>query len=324
MKILIIRHKNLIAFLKTTEKHIQQIISGFPQASITLVEDQKEEINKEISNAEIIITVSMHNIDFKKAANLKWIHLTSAGADRMPEEIMNSDIIVTNSSGVHPIPITEHVFGFMLMLERKLHLLGRFQSKKEWARGRLQNVNELHGKTIGIVGLGRIGREIARLSKAFNMKVVAVVRNPREPEDYVDELLTQKEMARVLQVSDHVVVCLPLTKETHHLFDYEIFRKMKRSAYFINIGRGKVVNEKDLIRALKENLIAGAALDVFEEEPLPESSPLWEMENAIISPHYSGWTPHYMDRVTGIFCENLTAYLQNKKMPNMIDKTLGY
>ncbi len=323
MKILNIRHRNANAFLKITEKHIQQIKSRFPQVSIALVEDQKEEIDKELTDTEIIITVSMHNIDFKKATKLKWIHLTSAGADRLPEEVMDSDIIATNSSGVHPFPIAEHVIGFMLMLERKLYLLGKFQSEKKWARDNLHTVDELHGKTIGIIGLGRIGKEIAKLSKAFNTKVIAVVRHPRE-EEYVDELLMQKDLDKALKLSDHVVVCLPHTKETHHLFDYDKFSKMKKSAYFINIGRGKVVNEKDLIRALKENVIAGAALDVFEEEPLPESSPLWDMENVIISPHYSGWTPHYMDRVTEIFCENLAAYTQNKKLPNEINKNLGY
>ena len=328
MKILIIQNKEEIfnSMLQLNKNHIEQIKEQFPDSDITVVDDIKDQIDSKIERTEIILTSRLSNIDFQKAKNLKWVHVTAAGVDRIPEDILKSDISITNSSGVHSIPIAEHVFAFMLMFERQIHKSFRTQiEEKKWVRDfKIQNVSELHRKTIGVIGLGRIGRKIAELAKKFNMKVLAVVRSAREKDDNVDELYTSNELDTVLQNSDFVVVCLPLTKETYHMFDYGKFKKMKSSAYFINIGRGKVVNENDLIRALKENLIAGAGLDVFEEEPLPADSELWNLENVIITPHYSGWTPYYMDRVVDIFCENLKAFLEGKKMPNLIDKELGY
>lgn len=327
MKILIIQNKEerLNPMLQLNEKHIQQIKEQFPDSEITVVDDTKEQVDSKIKDIEIILTSRLHNIDFHQAKSLKWIHVISAGIDRIPDAVLKSNVLITNSSGVHSIPITEHVFAFMLMFERQIYKTFRIQiEEKKWVRSyKLQNVSELHGKTIGIIGLGRIGRKIAEIAKAFNIKVLAVVRNPRE-EKNVDELYPSDELDKVLEKSDHVVCCLPLTKETYHLFDYEKFKKMKPSAYFINIGRGKIVNELDLIRALKESVIAGAGLDVFEEEPLSADSNLWNLENVIITPHYSGWTPYYMDRVVDIFCENLRDFIKGKRMPNLIDKDRGY
>lgn len=328
MKILIIQNKEetLNPMLQLNDSHVQRIKQQFLDAQVFIVEDVKEQVDSEIEDSEIIIASRLHNIDFKKANFLRWVHLTSAGVDRLPEDILKSDIVITNSSGVHSIPIAEHVFAFMLMFERQIHKSFRIQiEEKKWVRDfKIQNVSELHGKTVGIVGLGRIGRKIAQLAKAFDMKVLATVRSPREKEDDADELHTSDELDNVLQNSDYVICCLPLTKETLHLFDYDKFKKMKPSAYFINIGRGKVVNEKDLVKALKENVIAGTGLDVFEEEPLSSDSELWNLENVIITPHYSGWTPYYMDRVVDIFCENLRAFVEGEKMPNLIDKERGY
>lgn len=328
MRILIIQNKeeSLNPMLQLNETHIRQIEQQFPKVEVTVVDDVKGEVDPKIEEAEIILTSRLHNIDFQKAKNLKWVHVTAAGVDRIPEDILNSDILITNSSGVHSIPIAEHVFVFILMFERQVHKSFRVQiEEKKWIRDyKILSVSELHGKTIGIIGLGAIGKKIAELAKAFDMKVLAVVRNLREKDDNVDELYPTDGLDKVLQNSDYVVVCLPLTKETYHLFDYEKFIEMKPSAYFINIGRGKVVNEKDLIKVLKGDVIAGAGLDVFEEEPLPSDSELWKLENVIITPHYSGWTPYYMNRVIDIFCENLKAYLKKKKMPNLIDKELGY
>jgi len=328
MKILIIQNKVdvLNPMLQLNEKHIRQIKGQFPNSEVTVVDDAKEQVDSRIQETEVIITLSLSNIDFEKAKNLKWVHVTSAGVDRIPEPMLKSDILITNSSGVHSIPIAEHVLAFMLMFERQIHKSFRTQiTEKKWVRDyKILSVSELHGKTIGIIGLGEIGKKIGELTKAFDMKVFAVVRNLREKDDNVDELYPPDGLDKVLQNSDYVVCCLPLTKETYHLFDYQKFKKMKPSAYFINIGRGKIVNEQDLIRALKENVIAGAGLDVFEEEPLPSDSELWNLENVIITPHYSGWTPYYMDRVIDIFCENLEAFLKNQEMPNLIDKERGY
>jgi phosphoglycerate dehydrogenase-like enzyme len=214
----------------------------------------------------------------------------------------------------------------MLLFERRLNRALRVQIlEKKWVRNdHLFDVGELHNKTIGIVGLGKIGGKIAQLARAFDMKVDAVVRNKQHRRLYINRLYENSEIMEMVKECDYIINCLPATEETNGIFNYSVFSNMKPTAYYINIGRGKTTNEKDLVRALQEGLIAGAGLDVFEVEPLPEISPLWELENVIITPHYSGWTPYYMDRVIDIFCENLKAYLQHEPLPNEVNKKLGY
>ncbi len=319
MKILIVQNKEDSLFAVKLD-HIEKINKVLPDADVTV----DTSVDKHI-DSDVVISGKLTENDFKKMKNLKWFHFTGAGVDFLREINLKSDIIITNSSGVHPIPIAEHVFAFMLMLERKINKAFRDQIERKWGKDYERfNVAELHGKTIGIIGMGRIGEKIAQLAKAFDMNVLGIVRTLREKDPHVDELYDYNGLDKVLSKSDHVVVCLPLTEDTNNLFDYEKFKKMKSSAYFINIGRGKIVKEDDLIKALKEKIIAGAGLDVFEQEPLPADSELWDMENVIITPHYSGWTPKYMDRVVDIFCENLKAYLENTKMPNLVNRKEGY
>lgn len=326
MKILI--HKpNDDSGLRLTKKHLESIKNALPKARVTAVKDINI-LNKLIPQAEVLIPASVseiENIDFSKAKNLKWIHVTSAGVNALPKELIELNIIITNSSGVHPIPISEHVLAFMLIFARQIHKSYRIQlNKKGWIRDpKIYDVLELSGKTVGIIGLGRIGKRIAKLAKAFEMKVLAV-RKGTEKYEYTDEVYQIKNIDKVLKDADFIVNALPSTKETYHFFDYKKITKMKKSAYFINIGRGTTVVENDLIKALKNNKIKGAGLDVFEEEPLSSKSPLWEMENVIITPHSSGMTPYYIDRVIDIFCQNLKAYLKNLPMPNLVDLKKGY
>jgi phosphoglycerate dehydrogenase-like enzyme len=319
MKILIIPNteKSMENMMAIKESHKGRIKDRFPSDEIIV--DARQDKWK----PEIIIASRLDGIEFEPP--LKWIHLTSAGVEELPQRLIKSDILITNSSGVHSIPIAEHVLGFMLVFCRRLYKSFRIQlQEKRWVRDfKIQDVSELYGKTVAIIGLGRIGSRIAQLAKAFGMRTVGVVRTQgvRTP---VDKLFTSIETDKALKSADYVVVCLPLTKETYHSFDFKRFRQMKPSAFFINIGRGKVVNELDLVKALKRNLIAGAGLDVTEEEPLAETSELWSMDNVIITPHYSGWTPYYMDRVIDIFCQNLRAFHEGKRMPTLVDKELGY
>ena len=181
---------------------------------------------------------------------------------------------------------------------------------------------ELNGKTLGIVGYGRIGAQIARLGKGFGMRVAALAHTKKIEDKNVD--ISYRMVDLLLNKSDFVVNALPLTDETQGYFDTSKFKQMKPTAYFVNIGRGKTVIESDLIKALKNKTIAGAGLDVFEEEPTPDSNPLWKLPNVIMTPHISGWTPEYTNRVVNIFCENLKAYLKKRSMPNLVDKSRGY
>lgn len=257
------------------------------------------------------------------APNLKWIHALSAGVEKLTfPEIQDSSVILTNSKGIHGIPVSEHVLSLMLTFSRGLNLLLRQQQQHVWKR---VPTDEIYEKTIGIVGLGSIGRAIAKKSKALGMTVLATKREITS-EIFVDKLFAPTQMAEMLAASDYVVVALPLTEETNEMFGMEYFRHMKKSAYFINIARGSVVDEKALIAALEEGLIRGAGLDVFEEEPLASDSPLWDMPNVIITPHLAAISPYYMDRAVKLLADNLCRFIQGGEgeMVNVIDKRKGY
>jgi phosphoglycerate dehydrogenase-like enzyme len=260
----------------------------------------------------------------RAAPHLRWIQLTSAGVDRAARSgLLESDIIVTNASGLHATPIGEYVLLQMLMFCKGAPKFIRAQDRRQWVRYMPQ---ELYGKTVGIVGLGNIGREVARLAKAFGCRIVATRRSATEGsrDGDVDELLPPSALPRLLGESDFVVLAVPLTGETRQLIGEAELRAMKSTGVVINIARGAVVDEAALVRALKEGWIAGAGLDVFEQEPLPPESELWSLENAVISPHISGGTEIYNQRATAIFCENLRRYLAGEQLMNRADAARGY
>ncbi len=321
MKILLSNFRNNHPY---NQKHLEQIKKVAPNVEIILANDN-EEVQKYLSQAEIIVSSPVGwDFNLTTAKELKWIHSMSAGVTNLVKLLKNSQVILTNSSGVHPIPIAEHVFGLMLMFSRRFNIAYRAQlQQKTWMRDHsLLNPVEITGQTLGIVGYGHIGAYVAKLAKGFDMTVIALENRSEIKDKNVDKVT--KNLSEVLEASDFVINCLPETAETLGYFNKESFAQMKSSAYFINIGRGKTVVENDLTSALKNKTIAGAGLDVFESEPLPDESPLWNLDNVIISPHYSGWTPKYADRVMDIFCENLNAYIKNEPMPNLVDKEKGY
>ena len=240
----------------------------------------------------------------------------------LTSETRRLPVLISNSSGIHATPIAEHLIGFMLIFTRRFHLTFRNQLRRRWAPD--DTITELRGKTVLVVGLGDIGVEAARLAHAFGARVLAIARTRRVKPDFVDELATGRSLDAMLSKADFVAICLPYTKETHHLFDMHRFKKMKRTAVLMNIGRGAIAQEKDLIRALQQKIIGGAALDVTEGEPLPKNSPLWSMQNVVITPHHSGWSEKYMDRAIELFCRNLQAYLRGRRLPTLVNKNLGY
>ena len=309
--------------IKYTDQHLKRIKELSSDLEVSLIDDTKVAIELLLPETDVLICSTPENIDLSIARNLKWVQITSAGANKMAEKLKGTDILLTNASGVHPIPISEHIFTFLLMFARGIDKAHRAQVQdRQWKRN--LSPQELYGKTLGIVGYGRIGKETARLGKAFGMKVIALSHHETPADEHIDEFYPQEKIDDLLNVSDFVVNCLPLTIETEHFFNHEKFICMKSTAYFINIGRGKTVAEKDLITALSDGTIAGAGLDVFEEEPLQSNSELWRLENVIITPHIAGWTPEYTNRVVDIFIENLKAFIDNKPMPTLVDKTTGY
>jgi phosphoglycerate dehydrogenase-like enzyme len=260
----------------------------------------------------------------KPESKLKWVQSWSAGVDSFPlASFKEKNILLTSANGVHTYPISETILSLMLALTRKIHTYVKNQQAKIWHHEHLKL--EIHEKTIGIIGVGNIGKETAKIAKAFGMKVLGV-RYSGKPEEFVDEMYTTDQLSTILPKCDYVVITLPLTKETTGLFGAEQFNLMKPSAFFINIGRGEIVIEEELIVALKEQIIAGAGLDVFETEPLQADSPLWEMDNVIITPHTAGATEHYNQRVIeNILIPNLKSYLSGK-IPevNLVNFSKGY
>jgi len=257
-------------------------------------------------------------------SNLKWLQTWSAGVDSLPlERLQSKKINITSANGVHAYPISETIFALMLGLTRKIHTYVKNQQTKTWDHAHLSL--EMHERTIGVIGVGEIGKETAKIAKAFGMTVLGV-RHSGKPSDFVDEMYTPDQLDTLLPKCDYVVVTLPHTKDTHHLFGAQQFKHMKPSAFFINIGRGEIVVEEELITALQEGIIAGAGLDVFETEPLNTESPLWEMDNVIITPHTSGATEHYNKRVIeNILIPNLRTYLAGE-IPNinLVNYEKGY
>ncbi len=284
-----------------------------------------------IGDAEIVVSGSVSQELLDAAPYLRWIAFWSAGMDgKVTEPMRARNLALTNASGVHGPNIAEHVLGFMLMFTRELHLHMRSQIEGVWGRAdRLprRGANELAGQTLGIVGLGRIGEALTARAKSCEMRVVATKRDPNaryEASVVPDALYPPEELPRLLAESDHVCIALPYTTETHHLFDAALLAQMKPTAYLYNIGRGRIVDENALIDALRKGRIAGAGLDVFETEPLPADSPLWKMENVILTPHTSGGTPYYFPRFAALFTDNLRRYLNGEPLRNLYDPERGY
>ncbi len=260
------------------------------------------------------------------APRLRWFQQFAAGADWLLQypAATEKDFILTSAVGIHGIPISEHIFAYLLMFARGIHKVFPAQARREWARAPYRELFELAGKTILLVGVGVIGERTAQLAQAFGLRVLGIRRDPGKPAPGVDALYAPAQLLEILPQADFVVNTAPLTAETRCMFDAAAFAAMKPSAYFVNIGRGGSVDETALAAALRAGQLAGAGLDVFTIEPLPSDSPLWELENVIITPHYAGSTPYYADRFMEIFLDNLARYREGRPLRNVVDKTLGY
>lgn len=281
---------------------------------------------REIADAGIALTSLITPALFATAKRLRWIHSPAAGVGRLLfPELRASDVIVTNSSGLHANPIAEHVFGLAIALSRHFQVAMRRQVEHRFAKDEIGHVRVLHGHRLGIVGLGAIGSAIARLGVAFGMHVIAIRRHPDAPgPEGVERVFGPADLDKLLAASDYVVLSAPLTAETVGLIGARELRLMKRTAFLINIARGKLVREGELAEELAKGTIAGAGLDVFEHEPLDPDSPLWDLPNVIITPHTSGFFERYWEAVGDMFADNLRRFDRGEPLFNVVDKTLGY
>lgn len=316
---------NILSTTNMSEKHQQRLSKQFPQHRFIYAANP-EEGRSALTEADVLVAfgngIGEETLD--EAPRLKWIHVMSAGLETLPfPKLQDRGILLTNVRGIHAIPMAEYTFAAMLHISRRMGELAQAQREKRWAK-RLR-VTELWDKTLGIVGVGAIGREIARRAKVFGMYTLGVNTDGRSVEG-VDETWATHDLKKVLARCDFVVVAVPLISSTRRLIDREAIASMKETAYLINVARGPVVDEAALVEALEQKRIAGAVLDVFDEEPLPEDHPFWTMDNVMVTPHISGLSPMYMTRGVDLFIENLSYYTRGEieKMQNVIDVTRQY
>ena len=291
-----------------------------------LVTRDSDEIEAALDEIEIAAGSFPRDL-LPKARNLRWFQQWGAGADwllRYPEAI-DLDFVLTNASGVHPIPISEHIMAFLLTFARGFHRAICAQVNREWIdQEEKGGLFELAGKTMVLVGVGAIGERTAQVAQAFGMRVLGVRRDPAVGAPGVETMFGPDDLLDLLPEADFVVLTVPLTHETRGMIGERELRAMRPDAHIVNIGRGGTIQEQALARALEEGWIAGAGLDVFETEPLPDESPLWGMDNVVITSHYSGLTPHYHERALDIFLDNLRRYRAGERLHNVVDKELGY
>ena len=262
----------------------------------------------------------------RTASRLRFLQATSAGAGQQvraaalaPDELER--VAIASASGVHAVPLAEWSMLGILALTKDLPRLRRDAAERRWGH---YPVAELPGKTLLVVGVGEIGREVARLGKSFGMRVIGVKRDPTEPTPHVDELHGPDRLRDLAATADAIVITLPLTDETRGLIDRDTISRMREETILVNVGRGGVIDEDALIEALQAGRIRGAALDVFAEEPLPAASPLWELENVIVSPHTAALSVQENERIVELFAENLRRYLHGEELLSRVRPALFY
>ncbi len=284
-----------------------------------------------LPTADVLCTFRPPNDLATIAPRLQWLQYPGAGVDNLIRTgVLHAGLTfkVTNVSSANAQAIAEYTLGAMLIFARKWDEMLRLQERKEWATGRAWGALrgfELQEKTLGIVGLGAIGRRVAQLARAFHMRILGMRRTPGGLDDPdCDMLYPADRLLEMLGESDIVLVSVPLTEATTNLIGEQELRAMRSNAFFINVARGEVVQEPALIRALRERWIAGAALDVVTEEPLARTSPLWSLPNVLLTPHMSGLTTGYAHRVAQLFVENLRRFRHGEQLLNEVDLQRGY
>jgi phosphoglycerate dehydrogenase-like enzyme len=258
------------------------------------------------------------------SAGVRWVHSRWAGIENLLfPALVESDALVTNGRGSFAESLAEFVMGALLFFAKDLRRMRRSQSEGRWDPF---DPEWLRGKTLGIVGYGEIGRATARLAKAFGMRVIGARRHPERSagDPLLDEALPDGRRLELLQRSDYVLVCTPLTPETRGLVGAAEIAALKPSAVLVNVGRGPCVDEAALLQALEAGRIRGAALDVFEQEPLPSGHPFYGLDNVLLSPHCADHVPGWLDDATALFLENLELFRRGAPLKNVVDKRAGY
>ena len=305
------------------EKELDTLKRIAPEMEFVLVRSQ-EEILEQIGEADAIAG-SIDPEILAAAKRLRWVHSITAGVeDILFPELISSEVVLTNGQGCFGSAIADYVIQYALMLSKGQNQRYANQLQAGWDRTSRHPLQDMEGKTLLILGLGGIGSQVAQRAKGFGMNILAVDPQSMEKPYFVQQIAPPDRLHDLLTKADYVVSTVPLTKSTLRYFDKTCFERMKPSAYFINVGRGKTVNQDDLIQALQQKTIAGAALDVTDPEPLPPDNPLWKMENVIITPHVSGHSSESWQRANMIRRENIRRFAQGLPLLNVVNKQAGY
>jgi phosphoglycerate dehydrogenase-like enzyme len=290
--------------------------------------DVSSRLDEMLRDVDVLLTGGLTANSFPaRTPNLKWIQGIGAGMDRiLNNEGLHDEVILTNARGMIARPIGEWVIGAILAFAKRMPTWAERKREHDYTRMGLTTTS-VQGKTVGILGFGNIGSEIGRIARVLDMRVLATKRSEhggRGDEAHADVVYPMSETDAVIEVSDFLVIALPLTGETHHFVDRRRIGLMKPRAYLVNVGRGPIVDQIALVDALRDGRIAGAALDVFDPEPLPKDSPLWDLGNVIFSPHVSGLVDDYQQRVARLFEDNMRRFLAGEELRNVVDKVAGY
>jgi phosphoglycerate dehydrogenase-like enzyme len=328
MKLLIVVHHRLNLW-NVPAWFGERLAGEFPQVQIAQ-RNSYEGVEEDLREAEIVFTISLRAEQFAVARKLRWIHSASAAVHQfLFAELVDSDVVITNSREVHGPVVAEHVMALIFALAKKIPQAAVLQKKRVWGQEVIAEdtprLRELAGATLGLIGVGSIGSRVARMAAAMSMRVIAVREHVEKgrPEG-VEQVFSRSELNEMLRESDFVVLAAPLLNETRALINADRLAEMKTDAYLINVGRGPLVDETALTEALRNRRIAGAALDVFEREPLPAESSLWDLENLLITPHTAGLTDKLWHRHYELFSDNLRRYLAGQPLQFVVDKRKGY
>ncbi len=307
------------------DAQVRRLREQFPNLNIVVANG--EEFDRWLPEADAVVHWQLTAEQVARARRLRWLQTVGAGVDGvLNQALIELGVLITNNSGVHATNIAEHVLAMMLAFARRLPYLIRGQLAHEWRDDTArQGVFELDGQTLLIVGTGDIGQALARRAAALGMTVLGIRRRPNLAllPGFAD-IGGLDRLGDFLPRADHTAICLPLTRETRGLFSREMIQRMRRGSYLYNIGRGPIVDTAALIEALRSRHLAGAGLDVTDPEPLPEDSPLWDMDSVIITAHTSGATPRYWDRAIEILATNIQRYRSGQPLLNVVDPLAGY
>ncbi|WP_445157945.1 D-2-hydroxyacid dehydrogenase [Halomonas sp. E14] len=300
---------------------LQRLGEWYPAATIDFAGSAQEVYASRSYDAVITPTLPWLAAALNKLERFCWIHFLSAGVEKIWEmDFDKANAFLTKSSGVHGAPMSEYAIGAMLYFAKQFNRFHEQSKRAEWKRTWL---NELTGRRVTILGLGHVGTALAQRAKAFDMEVVGTLRHIREVPN-VDRVVAMEDIGQELSRSDYLVVCLPLTPETRGLVDAAFLSRLKPGAVLVDISRGGVVNGDAVLNALDSGILKGAALDVFEWQPLPEGSPLWKHENVLVTPHVSGTTPFYLERALEVFHANALALLSGREPVTPVNREAGY